>query len=90
MDRFNRRSAIYTDIVVLLDWYSSLNTMKSNSPIAVLRRCLKEFDARTEYKRMAVLKGGFAEWINTYPTYVTNPSIKKPFVPKVSIILFLL
>lgn len=70
LELFNKRGEKYTDVVVLVDNSSSVDTMKSSSPIALLKKSLEKLDNATDYKRIAVLKGGFEEWSSTYPDFV--------------------
>ncbi|XP_031784863.1 ubiquitin carboxyl-terminal hydrolase 8 isoform X2 [Nasonia vitripennis] len=80
LDRYAKRSAKDIDIIVLMDSNSSLNSMNVKSPISMFKKSLKECDKNTKYKRIAILKGGFEEWIKTYPAFVTDP-VKKELSP---------
>lgn len=74
---FKKRGEKFTDIVVLVDNKSSVETMKPSSPIAMFKHTLEELDNAEDYKRIAVLKGGFEEWQNKYPNCVVRYEKKK-------------
>lgn len=84
LDLFAKRSKKFTDVVVLVDNNSSVETMKSSSAIALFKHSLEKYDNAADYKRIAVLKGGFEEWQNTYPDYVTHYQKRKSTMSNVS------
>ncbi|CAH0562345.1 unnamed protein product [Brassicogethes aeneus] len=60
------------DILILMDRNSSSGTICS-SKLEMLKSCMVEWDFNRHYKRPPVyLSGGFREFLETYPTSVTN------------------
>lgn len=59
------------DAIILMDWNS--NVSYESREIAIIKRALTEWDLNKIYKYPPVLlNGGFYEYIETYPTGVTN------------------
>lgn len=68
------------DLVVLVDWSSSVKNLKSDSSVSVLKEILTKWDSNIQYKNPpVVLEGGFDEWLYRYPGFTTNPTTK--YVP---------
>ncbi|XP_051157632.1 ubiquitin carboxyl-terminal hydrolase 8 [Leptopilina boulardi] len=78
----NRKSS---DIVVLLDWYSSEEFLKCNDRLNTMKDLLQNWDPGAEYKRIVILQGGYKEWLNRYPQFVTNHDVKAPDVEENSL-----
>ncbi|KAJ8683799.1 hypothetical protein QAD02_019591 [Eretmocerus hayati] len=76
--RFEKRSAQYTDVIVLVDSNSSVETMENDSSINFIKESFEKWDACTRYKKIAVLKNGFEEWKKKYPEKVFIPSESLP------------
>lgn len=73
----NRKSS---DIVVLLDWYSSEEFLKDNGRLNAMKNLLQNWDPGAKYKRISILQGGYNEWLSLYPQFVTNHDVKPPDV----------
>lgn len=48
--------------------------------MSVLKDILKLWDPGTRAPRITILDGGYLDWLNRYPTLVTNPEVKLPDV----------
>ncbi|KAK7866294.1 hypothetical protein R5R35_007122 [Gryllus longicercus] len=74
------------DLVVLIDWSTSVNTQKSDLAIFIVRDILVKWDSNIIYKNCPlILEGGYEEWLLRYPVCTTNPSPKIiPNVPSYS------
>lgn len=77
------RGARYVDVIVLIDRDTSSKTLTLDNPMNILRKLFQEWDPGTKYKRIAILDGGYNEWIARYPTLTTNPKIEEPVVNNV-------
>ncbi|XP_043462618.1 ubiquitin carboxyl-terminal hydrolase 8-like [Leptopilina heterotoma] len=73
----NRKSS---DIVVLLDWYSTEEFLKDNGRLNAMKDLLQNWDPGAKYKRISTLQGGYNEWLTRYPQFVTNHDVKPPDV----------
>ncbi|XP_026666636.1 ubiquitin carboxyl-terminal hydrolase 8-like isoform X2 [Ceratina calcarata] len=83
LDLYKHRGAQYVDIIVLIDRDTSSKTLMPDNPMNTLRKVFLEWDLGTKYKRIAILDGGYTEWIARYPTLTTNPKIEEPTVNNV-------
>ncbi|XP_014219736.1 ubiquitin carboxyl-terminal hydrolase 8-like [Copidosoma floridanum] len=70
-----------TELIVILDSSSSSENLDCNSPLVLFKNCLEKLKLNSKYSKTVVLKGGFEEWIKTYPNYV------KPIVKDHSLVL---
>lgn len=43
-----------------------------------MKDLLVKWDPGVKHKRIAILQGGYSEWLNLYPQFVTNPDVKLP------------
>ncbi|XP_074095668.1 uncharacterized protein LOC141525185 isoform X2 [Cotesia typhae] len=75
---YEDRSVKFINILVLVDWSTTPETLKPNSPIALMAKILRDWDPGTTKAGILMLKGGFKEWLDTYPTWVTNPKVTCP------------
>ncbi|XP_033210008.1 ubiquitin carboxyl-terminal hydrolase 8-like isoform X3 [Belonocnema kinseyi] len=66
------------DVTVLLDWKSTLDSLKGDDCLSVMKDLLIKWDPGVKHKRIAILQGGYSEWLNLYPQFVTNPDVKLP------------
>ena len=71
----NRKHA---DVIILLDWDSTKDSLKGNEPLSIMKDQLENWDPGVKHKRIAILEGGYSEWLNLYPQFVTNPDVKLP------------
>ncbi|CAL7938989.1 unnamed protein product [Xylocopa violacea] len=78
LDLFRHRSIQYVDVVILIDWDTTSKTLTPDNHLNVLRKIFEDWDPGTKYKRIAILDGGYAEWIARYPAFTTNPNITEP------------
>lgn len=83
LDLFRHRGAQYVDVIILIDWDTSSKTLTSENSLNVLRKILEDWDPGIKYKRIAILDGGYAEWITRYPAFTTNPNIVEPTLDNV-------
>ena len=75
---FTHRSTEYVDAIVLLDWSSTRFTLFPDNKVRILKDILQKWDPGVSKGPIMILDGGYTEWLNRYPTYVTNPNIKAP------------
>ncbi|XP_063231097.1 ubiquitin carboxyl-terminal hydrolase 8 isoform X2 [Bacillus rossius redtenbacheri] len=74
---FERRGLV--DLVVLMDWFSLDNDLPAINKLSILRSILTKWDPGVEYKhKPVVLKGGYQEWLDTYPSFTSNPRAGAP------------
>lgn len=50
-----------------------------------MKYLLQNWDPGAKYKRIATLQGGYNEWLNRYPQFVTNHDVRPPDVEENSI-----
>ncbi|KMQ96738.1 ubiquitin carboxyl-terminal hydrolase 8 [Lasius niger] len=72
---YTHRSAIYVDIIILLDWDTTQESLTSTTSLHVLKDTLKNWDPGTKYEKIKILNGGYQEWLQRYPAFATNPNI---------------
>lgn len=77
LKRFKMRGQAH--LIVLLDWATDRNRI--NSPINIFKKILEQ-DKTVSNSRIAILQGGFDEWIRKYPKIIVRPESKKPEVKK--------
>ncbi|CAD6207858.1 GSCOCG00010246001-RA-CDS [Cotesia congregata] len=75
---YEDRSVKFINILVLVDWSTTPETLKLSSPIALMAKILRDWDPGTTKAEILMLKGGFKEWLDTYPTWVTDPNVTCP------------
>ena len=66
------------DVTVLLDWHSTQDTLKGTDRLSIMKDLLTKWDPGVKHKRIAILRGGYSEWLNLYPQFVTNHDVKLP------------
>ncbi|KAL6429093.1 hypothetical protein ACFW04_008107 [Cataglyphis niger] len=74
-DLFKHRSAQYVDIIILLDWNTTQESLTSTTHLYILKNSLELWDPGTKYNKIKILNGGYQEWLQRYPAFVTNPNI---------------
>ncbi|XP_011065993.1 PREDICTED: ubiquitin carboxyl-terminal hydrolase 8-like isoform X3 [Acromyrmex echinatior] len=77
-DLFVNRSAQHTDILVLLDWNTTQETLTPCTHINLLKDIFEKWDPGIKHKKIKILNGGYQEWWERYPAFTTNPSIEVP------------
>ncbi|XP_018050969.1 PREDICTED: ubiquitin carboxyl-terminal hydrolase 8-like [Atta colombica] len=77
-DLFVNRSAQHTDILVLLDWNTTQETLTPCIHINLLKDIFEKWDPGIKHKKINILNGGYQEWWERYPAFTTNPSIEVP------------
>ncbi|KYN02885.1 PREDICTED: ubiquitin carboxyl-terminal hydrolase 8-like [Cyphomyrmex costatus] len=77
-DLFVNRSAQHTDILVLLDWNTTQETLTPYIHINLLKDIFEKWDPGIKHKKIKILNGGYQEWLERYPAFTTNPSIEVP------------
>lgn len=75
---YEERSNQYIDLLVLVDWHTTHDKLKPSSPIALMKEILTKWDPGKSKGNLVMLEGGFNEWINVYPTFVTDPNVTCP------------
>ncbi|CAL1680672.1 unnamed protein product [Lasius platythorax] len=70
---YGHRSAIYVDIVILVDWDTQESLTSTN--LHILKDTLKNRDPGTRYEKIKILNGGYQEWLKRYPAFTTNFTI---------------
>ncbi|XP_032671756.1 ubiquitin carboxyl-terminal hydrolase 8-like isoform X2 [Odontomachus brunneus] len=81
---FNHRSAQYVDVVVLLDWNTTQESLTSGNRLSIFRDILEKWDPGMRYKKIKILNGGYQEWLARYPAFVTNPNVIVPELDSVA------
>ncbi|CAK8674390.1 unnamed protein product [Clavelina lepadiformis] len=68
------------EIVVLLHWHSNLKRLDvMTDPLRSLKDSIYKWDQENKLKHQpVVLEGGYAEWLETYPQFTSNPDVKPP------------
>ncbi|KAL6255320.1 hypothetical protein P5V15_013660 [Pogonomyrmex californicus] len=78
-DLFINRSMQYVDVLVLLDWNATQETLtQPYAHLNLLKDIFEKWDPGKKYKKIKILNGGYQEWLNRYPAFTTNPNIKIP------------
>ncbi|XP_067203764.1 ubiquitin carboxyl-terminal hydrolase 8-like isoform X2 [Linepithema humile] len=77
-DLFNHRSSQYVDIVILLDWHTTQESLTAASSLNKLKDILENWDPGTNYKKIKILNGGYQEWLIRYPPITTNSNVNIP------------
>jgi len=78
-DLFVNRSASHTDVLVLLDWNTTQETLaQPYSHINLLKDIFEKWDPGIKHKKIKILNGGYQEWLERYPAFTTNPNIEIP------------
>ncbi|XP_057340228.1 ubiquitin carboxyl-terminal hydrolase 8-like isoform X2 [Microplitis mediator] len=75
---YEERSKQYIDLLVLVDWHTTHDKLKPSSPIALMKEILTKWDPGKTKGDLVMLEGGFNEWINVYPQFVTDPNVTCP------------
>nr|CAD7401672.1 unnamed protein product [Timema cristinae] len=68
------------DLIVLTDWFSTHLNLPPTSPIEVLNEILIKWDPGISYKSkpIVILKGGYEDFVTSYPMLTTNAHTKPP------------
>ncbi|XP_011690756.1 PREDICTED: ubiquitin carboxyl-terminal hydrolase 8-like isoform X2 [Wasmannia auropunctata] len=77
-DLFVNRSSRNTDVLILLDWNSTQDTLTPYTHVNVLKNIFEKWDPGTDHKRIKILNGGYQAWLERYPAFTTNPNIQMP------------
>lgn len=72
------------DVVVLLDWNTTQETLTPGNRLSIFRDILEKWDPGMKYKKIKILNGGYKEWIARYPAFVTNPNVIVPELDSVA------
>lgn len=73
------RSAQYIDVLVLLDWNATQETLtQPYAHINLLKNIFEKWDPGIKHKKIKILNGGYQEWLERYPAFTTNPNIQIP------------
>jgi hypothetical protein len=81
LELFQDRSTRFLDILVLLDWNSTQETLSAQSGmvhINLLKTTFEKWDPGVRYPKIKILNGGYQEWLERYPAFTTNPNIQVP------------
>ena len=75
---WNTRDAV--DLVVILDWHSTSERLQSKShPLRSLKDSIYKWEQTKQLSREPViLEGGYADWLETYPQFTSNPQVDPP------------
>lgn len=84
VELFTHRSQQYVDVVVLLDWNTTQETLTSNNRLSTLKVIFDEWDPGVKYKKIKILNGGYQEWLARYPAFTTNPNVIVPEIDSVA------
>nr|CAD7598001.1 unnamed protein product [Timema genevievae] len=68
------------DLIVLTDWFSTHLNLPPTSPIEVLNEILIKWDPGISYKAkpIVILRGGYEDFVTSYPMLTTNAHTKLP------------
>nr|CAD7446140.1 unnamed protein product [Timema bartmani] len=68
------------DLIVLTDWFSTHLNLPPTSPIEVLNEILIKWDPGISYKAkpIVILRGGYEDFVTSYPMFTTNAHTKPP------------
>ncbi|XP_011861580.1 PREDICTED: ubiquitin carboxyl-terminal hydrolase 8 [Vollenhovia emeryi] len=75
---FVDRSAQHIDILVLVDWNATQETLAQSYALNVLKDIFEKWDPTVKHNKISILNGGYQEWLARYPAFTTNPSIQIP------------
>lgn len=78
---FIQRSTRYINILVLVDWNSTQESLSVQSGIVhinLLKTTFEKWDPGIKYPKIKILSGGYQEWLERYPAFTTNPNIQVP------------
>ncbi|XP_077270514.1 uncharacterized protein LOC143901807 [Temnothorax americanus] len=75
---FINRSAIDVDILVLLDWNATEETLAQCVHVKILKEIFDNWDPGIKHNKIKILNGGYQEWLERYPAFTTNPNIQIP------------
>ncbi|RLU22130.1 hypothetical protein DMN91_006510 [Ooceraea biroi] len=78
LDLFKHRSAQYVDVIILVDWNTTQETLTISTYLNILKDIFEKWDPGTKYKKIKILNGGYQEWLMTYPTFTTNSNVAVP------------
>ncbi|XP_077997082.1 ubiquitin carboxyl-terminal hydrolase 8-like [Glandiceps talaboti] len=77
IQQWNNRGCV--DVIVLLDWDSTVNDLMVGATLKTLKDAVYKFDSTVIVKsEPLILQGGYDAWLLHYPQFTTNPSIPKP------------
>ncbi|XP_075431712.1 ubiquitin carboxyl-terminal hydrolase 8 [Ascaphus truei] len=69
----------HVDYIILLDWFSSVNDLKTGSTLQSLKDALFKWESKTILRSEPfVLEGGYENWLFCYPMYTTNGKVLVP------------
>ncbi|XP_028046252.2 ubiquitin carboxyl-terminal hydrolase 8 isoform X2 [Monomorium pharaonis] len=79
-DLFTKRAARYIDVLVLLDWNSTQETLsiQPGAHINLLKNIFEKWDPGIKYNNIKILSGGYQEWLQRYPAFTTNSNVQIP------------
>lgn len=75
---FMNRSAQDIDILVLVDWNATQETLQSCTHVNLLKNIFEKWDPGIKHNKIKILNGGYQEWLERYPAFTTNPNIQIP------------
>uniref|UniRef100_A0A146MBD9 Ubiquitin carboxyl-terminal hydrolase n=1 Tax=Lygus hesperus TaxID=30085 RepID=A0A146MBD9_LYGHE len=74
------------DILVLMDWSTSMSSRQPSSKVMVLKNIILQWDPLKHYKsKPLILQGGYEELIERYPLITTNPKVEIPRSPSLAL-----
>ncbi|KAK0162690.1 hypothetical protein PV327_006446 [Microctonus hyperodae] len=73
---FKKRDRRNIDSLILIDWNTNRNTQAPH--LLLMKTLLTQWDLGKDTTDIYFLDGGYVEWINVYPSTVTNPHIALP------------
>ncbi|XP_024893330.1 ubiquitin carboxyl-terminal hydrolase 8-like, partial [Temnothorax curvispinosus] len=75
---FLNRSAMDVDILVLLDWNATQETLAQCVHVKILKEIFENWDPGIKHNKIKILSGGYQEWLERYPAFTTNANIQIP------------
>lgn len=72
---YNNRADRYVDVIILLDWNTTQESLTTTTHLHILKDILENWDPGTKYNKIKILNGGYQEWLQRYPAFTTNPNV---------------
>ena len=68
------------DLIVLMDWHSNFKRLQNKAdPLRSLKDSIYKWEQTKELAREpVVLEGGYADWLESYPQFTSNPRVNAP------------
>ncbi|XP_071577630.1 uncharacterized protein [Temnothorax nylanderi] len=78
LELYVNRSEHDIDILVLLDWNATQETLAQCVHVNILKEIFEKSDPGVMHNKIKILNGGYQEWMELYSAFTTNPNIRIP------------